>query len=136
MNNLRNNFHLIISTAIVIPAAFVYGFNPNLFLVVDTNTIDEANILKAIMGLYLAFASLWILGIFNQNYWKTATICNMLFMLGLGFGRIISIFFDGFPSIIFILGTVGELVLGFYGIYQLKKRFDNFLKVIKSNIVD
>jgi Domain of unknown function (DUF4345) len=136
LNNLRNNFHLIISTAIVVLAAFVYGFNSNLFLEVNTNTIDEANILKAIMGLYLAFASLWILGIFNQNYWKTATISNMLFMLGLGFGRIISIIFDGIPSTIFILGTVGELVLGFYAFYLLKKRFDNFLKVIKSNIVD
>ncbi len=119
------NIHLIISTAIVVSAAFVYGFKPNLFLVVDTNTIDEANILKAIMGLYLAFASLWILGIFNQNFWKTATICNMLFMLGLGFGRIISILFDGFPSTIFIAGTLGELVLGFYAFNQLKsKKYD------------
>jgi hypothetical protein len=72
------------------------------------------------MGLYLAFASLWILGIFKNDYWKTATITNILFMLGLGFGRIISIIFDGIPSTIFILGTIGELVLGFYGWYQLK----------------
>ncbi len=116
----QKKLHLLISTAIVISAAFVYGFNPNLVLNVNTNTIDEANILKAIMGLYLAFASLWILGIINQNHWKTATISNMLFMLGLGFGRIISIFIDGIPSIIFGFGTFGELVLGFYALFQLK----------------
>ena len=116
-----NNFHLIISTAIVIPAAFVYGFNPNLVLDVDVNTIDEHNILKAIMGLYLAFSSLWILGIFKPNYLKTATVCNMLFMFGLAFGRIISIFFDGLPSTIFVLGTIGELLLGFYAFFQFKK---------------
>jgi Domain of unknown function (DUF4345) len=137
MKNYLNlkNLHLIISISIVFPGAFVYGFHPNLVLKVDTYTIDEHNILKAIMGLYLAFSSLWILGIINSNYWKTATISNMLFMLGLGFGRIISIIFDGIPSTIFILGTVGELVLGFYGMYQLKKRFDNFSKVVKSNTV-
>ncbi len=116
-----NNFHLIISTAIVIPAAFVYGLNPNLVLNVDVNTIDEHNILKAIMGLYLAFALLWILGIFKPNYLKIATVCNMLFMFGLAFGRIISIFFDGLPSTIFVLGTIGELFLGFYAYFQLKK---------------
>ena len=97
-----------------------YGFNPNSFLKVDTNTIDEANILKAIFGLYLAFASLWIVGIFNKNYWKTATICNMFFMFGLGFGRIVSMILDGIPSTIFVLGTLGELVLGIYAYYQLK----------------
>ena len=103
----------------------MYGFNPTLFLQVNTNTIDEANILKAIFGLYLAFALLWILGILNQNYWKTATICNMLFMFGLGFGRIISMFFDGIPSTIFVLGTVGELILGFLALHKLKLNTKN-----------
>jgi Domain of unknown function (DUF4345) len=120
LNNFRNKLHLIISIPIVVSAAFVYGFLPNLVLDVDTNTIDEHNILKAIMGLYLALASLWIVGIFNQNFWKTATICNMIFMFGLAFGRIISIILDGIPSTIFIFGTVGELVLGFYSLHQLK----------------
>jgi Domain of unknown function (DUF4345) len=125
-NNLNlKNLHLLISTPIVISAALVYGFNPNSFLEVDTNTIDEANVLKAIFGLYLAFASLWIIGIFNSNIWKTATISNMLFMIGLGFGRIISMILDGFPSTIFVFGTIGELVLGFYALYQLKLNSEN-----------
>jgi hypothetical protein len=121
LNKLTQNLHLIISTLIVIPAAIVYGFQENLLFDVQINSIDEANMLKAIMGLYLGFASLWILGIINSNFWKTATISNMLFMLGLGFGRIISIVVDGIPSTIFIFGTIGELVLGFYALYTLKK---------------
>ncbi len=120
MNNFKKNLHLIISILIVIPAAFVYGFRPNLVLNVAVNTIDEQNILKAIMGMYLAFASLWISGIINLKFWKTATISNMLFMLGLGFGRIISIISDGTPSTIFVLGIIGELVLGIYALIQLK----------------
>jgi hypothetical protein len=42
-------------------------------------------------------------------------------MLGLAIGRIISLFVDGIPSGVFVLGTFGELVLGLYGWYQFKK---------------
>ena len=42
-------------------------------------------------------------------------------MFGLGFGRIISMIFDGFPSTVFVLGTFGELILGFYALFQLIK---------------
>ena len=115
------NLHLIISSIIVFPGAIIYGFQSNLLFDAPINTMDQATIFKAIMGLYLAFASLWILGILKKEFYITATITNILFMLGLGFGRIISIIFDGIPSTIFILGTFGELVLGFYGLNQLKK---------------
>lgn len=104
----------------MIPVAIIYGFCPNLLFDVDVNTNDESNIFSAIMGLYFAFAILWILGIIDKNYWKTATTSNMLFMLGLTFGRLISMFFDGFPTSVFVLGTIGEMVLGFYALYQLK----------------
>lgn len=113
--------HLIFSCLIVVPVAFVYGFYPNLLFDVNVISSDEASIFKAIMGLYLGFSILWINGIFKTTIWKTATISNMIFMLALAFGRIISIVFDGLPSIIFILGTIGELVLGWYAWFQLKQ---------------
>lgn len=100
--------------------ALIYGFQPNLLFDVSINSLDQSNIFKAMMGLYIGFASLWILGIFNQNYWKAASISNMIFMIGLGFGRIVSIIIDGIPCYLFVLGTVGELILGFYAFYQLK----------------
>lgn len=116
------NLHLIVSILIVIPIAIIYGFWPNLVFNVNIDTIDERCIFKAIMGFYLAFSLLWIVGIFDKTYWKTATIANILFMIGLGVGRIISMIFDGVLSTIFILGTVGELVLGFYGWYQFVRQ--------------
>lgn len=116
------NIHLIISAFIVIPVALVYGFSPNLLFNIHPNTIDEHNILKAVMGIYLAFASLWILGIIKTNYWSIATISNAIFMLGLASGRVISLFFDGIPSIIFCLGTFGEIILGIYAISILQKQ--------------
>lgn len=116
------NLHLIISSIIVFPAAIIYGFQSDLLFNAPIRTLDQATIFKAIMGFYFGFGSLWIIGIFKEGYWKTATISNMIFMLGLGFGRIISLLTDGIPSTIFVLGTIGELVLGFYALYCLKKR--------------
>lgn len=118
----RKNLHLIISTLIVASIAIVYGFQPNMVFDVSINSIDEANIFKAIMGLYLAFSMLWILGIFQINLWKIATVSNIIFMLGLAFGRIISILLDGIPTTVFVVGTVGELVLGLFAYYQLKRQ--------------
>ncbi len=115
------NLHLIVSIIIIIPVGLLYGFQPELLFEVNLNSTDEHNIFKAIMGLYLGFASLWILGVFKPKFWQAATISNMIFMLGLGFGRIISMVFDEMPSTIFILGTIGELVLGMIALYQIKK---------------
>jgi hypothetical protein len=123
---IRKNLHLFISTLIVASIAIVYGFQPNMVFDVTINSIDEANIFKAIMGLYLAFSLLWIFGIFQISLWKTATVSNIIFMLGLAFGRIISILLDGIPTTVFVVGTVGELVLGLFAVYQLKKQ-SNFL---------
>ncbi|TXD82681.1 DUF4345 domain-containing protein [Subsaximicrobium wynnwilliamsii] len=116
-----NKIHLIISACIVVPIAFVYGFNPGLSFDMSLETIDEHNFYKAIMGLYLGFSALWILGVFKNQYLKTAVITNLIFMLGLGFGRIISILMDGIPTSGYVFGTVAELFLGFYGLWVLKR---------------
>jgi hypothetical protein len=117
--HLSKNIHLLLSVSIVIPLAFVYGFSPNYLFDIQINSIDEANVFKAIMGIYLAFASFWIIGIVKPNYWRAATISNILFMLGLAFGRIVSLICDGMPSSLLIYGTIGELVLAIYGFLQL-----------------
>lgn len=113
------NLHLIISVAIVAPVGLIYGVKPNFLFEVSLQSPDEFSIFKAIMGLYLGFSFFWILGIFQKHFWKAATISNMIFMLGLAFGRLLSFFLDGVPSTIFLIGTVGELVLGVYAYYQL-----------------
>ncbi|WP_047549128.1 DUF4345 domain-containing protein [Psychroserpens sp. Hel_I_66] len=119
--DIINKIHLIISVCIVVPVSFVYGFNPELSFDMFLETIDEHNFYKAIMGLYLGFSSLWVLGIFKSHYLKTALITNMIFMLGLGFGRVLSIALDGIPTFGYIFGTVAELFLGFYGLWVLNR---------------
>ena len=116
-----SNLHLSISSLIVVPASFIYGFFPEVFFNVKMNSINENTIFKALMGMYLDFATLWLIGILKPNYWKVATIANILFIAGLGFGRTISMIVDGMPSEIFVIGTFGELVLAIFAFSNLRK---------------
>ncbi|WP_452219963.1 DUF4345 domain-containing protein [Lacinutrix salivirga] len=125
MINTKQDFiskiHLLISVVIVVPVAIIYGFKPELSFDMYLETIDEHNFYKAIMGLYLGFSTLWILGLFKTNYLKLALITNMIFMLGLGFGRVLSIVQDGVPTFGYVFGKVAELFLGFYGLWLITR---------------
>ncbi len=119
--DIINKIHLLISVSIVIPVAFVYGFKPELSFDMFLETIDEHNFYKAIMGLYLGFSTLWILGVFKTAYFKMAIVSNIIFMLGLGTGRLLSMLTDGMPTFGYIFGTIAELFLGCYGIWVLNR---------------
>jgi hypothetical protein len=123
MFNLQKHLHLLISAIIVVPTAFIYGSPTELpkHLDIPVNTIDLANMLKAIMCLYLAVAFVWVLGIWKASYWKPATQLCALFMLALALGRGMSMLADGIPSSGYVYGAVGELVLGVFSILQLRK---------------
>lgn len=118
--NISVKIHLIISICIVIPVAYLYGWHSNLAFNIHLNTTDELSAFKAIMGLYFGFALLWLFGVCNNRYLNLALLSNATFMLGLGFGRLISLALDGMSTLIFICGTFGELVLGFYGIAVIR----------------
>ncbi|WP_296383438.1 DUF4345 domain-containing protein [Winogradskyella sp.] len=111
--------HLIISVLIVVPVAFIYGFNPSSQFNIYLGTIDEQNFFKAVMGLYLGFSVLWVLGIFRTNYLKFALVTNTIFMLALATGRLLSIVIDGTPTFAYVFGILGEFILGFYGLWVL-----------------
>lgn len=120
----RRNLHLTISSLIVIPAAFMYGLDPEMILpqVLDINTftVDLKNVFRAVMCLYLGLAGIWILGIVNTSYWRSSTLLLIVFMACLAFGRILSVILDGQPSVLFGLGIFGELLLGGFAYWQLK----------------
>ena len=59
--------HLLISVSIVVPVSIFYGFQPESQFDIHLNTVDEHNFFKAIMGLYLGFSALWILGVFKSD---------------------------------------------------------------------
>jgi hypothetical protein len=84
--------------------------------------------LKAMMCLYLGISFVWIMGIWKSNYWKNATQLNILFMLALATGRLLSMLFDGLPTKGYIFGVIAEFSLGIYSIYQLKKYKSELIK--------
>jgi hypothetical protein len=137
---IAKNLHLIVSVTIIIPIALVYGLLPEkilpqLFDFAVTGT-DLSNIFRAIMGLYLAMAIFWITGIVKPELWRAATLANIVFMLGLASGRIISTKLDGPPSGYFSGGLVVEVLLGVWGIMNLRRTA--FLKHIgkEKNTLD
>lgn len=120
--DIINKTHLLISVFIVVPTAIVYGFKPEFSFNMFLETVDEHNFYKAIMGLYLGFSTLWLLGVCKVKFLQTALITNVVFMLGLGLGRVISLFLDGIPTAGYIFGTFAELFLGVYGLWVLNKK--------------
>lgn len=120
----RKNLHLLISIAVLIPAAFMYGLFPEkvlpLLLDVSVDSVDLKNVFRAIMCLYLGVSGIWILGVLRSEYWKFASLLAAVFMGSLGAGRMISLIIDGIPSLLFVFGLFGELILAVFSMWQLK----------------
>ncbi|NNF83077.1 MAG: DUF4345 domain-containing protein [Flavobacteriaceae bacterium] len=118
------NLHLLISIVVVVPAAFIYGWDPAnvlpTFFDFSAETTDQKNIFRALMIFYLTISAFWIIGIVRRDYWHAASLSNFVFMGGLGIGRLFSIIVDGTPSALFSIGTYGELILALYAAYQLR----------------
>lgn len=119
------NLHLTVSILVIVPIALAYGLNPkiNLPLLFDfkVDTVNLANIFRAMMGLYLGMSVIWLMGIIKSKLWVTATITNITFMGGLMLGRLVSMVIDGVPGVYFLIGIVLELVLALWGLKNLKK---------------
>ena len=123
MDWIIKRLHLLISIGILVPTGIIYGSSTLLpqYLNIQVHTIDLANMLKANMFLYFGVSAVWILGIWKNTYWKPATQLNILFMLSLASGRILSMFTNGLPSSGFIFGAIMEVIIGLFSLYQLKR---------------
>lgn len=118
-------FYLIFSAAGLFLIALSYGVAPAevlpRFLDLTVEGTDQTHIFRAIMGLYLGMITLWVLGAFRPNFTRVAVIAEVFFMFGLAFGRVISIFVDGVPSILLVVYTGLEFGMGAWGTVILKK---------------
>jgi hypothetical protein len=118
-------FYLLFSAAGLIVVALSYGVAPAAVppkvLDLSVEGTDLTHILRAVMGLYLGMIVLWVLGAFQPNFTRAAVIAEVFFMLGLAFGRVVSIIVDGVPSLLLVGYTVVEIALGLWGLLMLKK---------------
>lgn len=120
------NLHLGIASLTIILVGLSYGLCPSLFLPLlfdfKVENVDLSHVFRAMMGLYLGFASYWIIGVFKEEHWRGATLSSIVFMGGLAIGRMVSILIDGIPSVVFLIGTVMEILFMLWGIKNLRIR--------------
>lgn len=125
----RKNLHITITSIIITIISLTYGLSPNnilpKFFAFNVESIDLKHVFRATMGLYLGMVILWVVGFFKPLHWRIATISNVLFMIGLALGRIISIVADGAPSISFSVGLALELTLALWGLKNLNRYRSN-----------
>jgi len=120
------NLHLGISSITVCIVGLSYGLCPSMVLPFlfdfKVESVDLSHVFRAMMGLYLGFATYWGIGIFKLEHWRHATLSNIVFMGGLALGRIVSILIDGIPSVVFLIGTIMEILFMLWGVNNLRIR--------------
>lgn len=123
VDQMQRSFLILIGVGLV-PIAFAYGIAPAVtmpFLFdVEASEVGVRNIFRAIMGLYLALAGFWILGGMRSALRRGALWSLILFMSGVGAGRILSIVLDGWPHPLLVFFTGLEVLAALTGIALLR----------------
>ncbi len=116
---------LIFCAVGLVPIALGYGVNPSASLgALFGITVDSTNlthIMRAVMGLYLGMAVIWLLGAFKASLTGPALVSCAVFMLGLAAGRILSIVVDGPPHWLLMVFAALEVLLGSIAIWLYGK---------------
>ncbi|MGI9240733.1 MAG: DUF4345 domain-containing protein, partial [Verrucomicrobiales bacterium] len=107
---------LVTSFGTISVIGLLYGISPKWFFktfLVDSQVpgIDQAHILRAVMGLYLGLGGFWLFSAFSDKYRDAGIIVLAVFCGGLVTGRILSVLFDGMPSPIMWVYIAMELSL-------------------------
>ena len=105
---------LLLAALGLVPIALSYGLLPEksvtYLLGFPVETLNHVHVFRAIMGLYLANAILWLAGYQQSSLRKPALWSLFIFMAGLAAGRILSLIVDGIPSFVLVFYLVAELV--------------------------
>lgn len=118
-------YYLIFAFVSVAIIALLYGVSPGwfarVFLDVEHLEVDGDHILRAVMGLYLAFGLFWLYAAFNDAYRNVAVLTTVVFCAGLVSGRLISLFADGRPAPLLMLYVFIEFALIPIGYWVFKQ---------------
>ena len=122
---MNSRAFLIFCAVGLVPIALGYGVNPSASLgALFGITVDSTNlthIMRAVMGLYLGMAVIWLLGAFKASLTGPALVSCAVFMLGLAAGRILSIVVDGRPHWLLMVFAALEVLLGSIAIWLYGK---------------
>ncbi|RJG40326.1 DUF4345 domain-containing protein [Motilimonas pumila] len=122
----KEKIFLLLATGGLVPIALSYGFDPKTSMAflfnIEVNSVESSHIFRAVMGLYLATATYWVIGAFNPKHTTGALINLVIFMFGLVAGRFLSVGIDGNPNGVLWLYIILELGFGLVGLAILKAR--------------
>ena len=117
---------LLSAAAGLTPIALSYGANPSASIPFlfgfPAEGVNVAHIFRAVMGLYLAQAMLWIAGVFKPSLTVPALWSVVVFMWGLALGRLLSLAVDGMPDMILVIYLLLEVGFGIVGCTLLRKQ--------------
>ncbi|OBT06807.1 hypothetical protein A9267_12970 [Shewanella sp. UCD-FRSSP16_17] len=119
----------LLATAVgLTPIALSYGFSPSTSLSflfnIDATPVNVTHIFRAVMGLYFALVTFWVVGAFVQKIRLPALYSLVVFMVGLGLGRLLSLVLDGMPHwllVVYMLLEAGFAVVGILMINKCQK---------------
>ncbi|MGC6459375.1 MAG: DUF4345 domain-containing protein [Akkermansiaceae bacterium] len=113
---MKSRAFLIFCAVGLMPIALGYGARPEYTLEklfgIEIDTVNLTHIMRAVMGLYLGMAVLWLWGAFSKVMELPALADCAVFMLGLAGGRILSFVVDGLPHWLLVVYAILEVVLG------------------------
>ena len=122
---MNNRFFLLFCSIGLVPIALGYGAVPAVSLDalfgITVETVNLAHIMRAVMGLYLGMAVLWVWGAFSKDMERPALVACAVFMLGLAAGRILSLLVDGMPHWLLVVYAMLEVALGLTAIVLLRR---------------
>jgi len=115
---------LLVAAVGLLPVALSYGVAPARSLPwlfgIDATGVNAQHVFRAIMGLYLAMICFWIAGALRPSVRIPALWSLIVFMIGLGVGRLFSLFVDGWPHPLLVVYMVVEFIMGAAGLYILR----------------
>lgn len=110
---------LLLMSAGLVPIALSYGVAPAtslaFLLEIDASDVNERNIFRSIMGLYIAMTVLWTAGAFRPSLRLPALWSLTVFTFGIAIGRTLSLLVDGWPHPLLVLYMVLEFALAAAG---------------------
>jgi hypothetical protein len=114
---------LVVTGLGLVPAALSYGLAPGASLPwlfgIDASSVNTRHIFRAMAGLYLAMVGFFLAGALFARMRIPALWGLIVFMGGLGMGRLVSLIVDGWPNLLLFAYLIVEFALAAIAVWLL-----------------
>lgn len=99
----------------LVPVALSYGVMPGQSLPriygLGDPDLTTTHMFRAVMGLYLGMITFWLTGALRPALRMPALWSVLVFVTGIGLGRVLSLVLDGWPQPLLVFYLLAEIVL-------------------------